>query len=116
MFPSPLIDHSDFVGGHHDGDPRGLICKAAGNSPQSAGLAKLAELETPYLQVRNLAMAARMMGSADDMPKEPGAALDALADTIVTMLDELCEERDRLWRLTRETLKAAPLAGSVASP
>src|SRR5258706_16321609 len=59
-----------------DGDPRGLICKAAGNSPQSAGLAKpsagtgdkaqeissgLSQFETPFLQVRNLALAARMM-------------------------------------------------------
>jgi hypothetical protein len=106
------------------GDVRGMICKAAGNSPQAAGLAKpsgagekaqeisigLAVMETPFLQVRNLAMAARMMGSCDDMPKAAGAALDALADHIVTMLNELGEERERLWRLSRA------LAGSAASP
>ena len=61
------------------GDPRGLICKAAGNSPQSAGLAKpsagtggdkaqeissgLSQFETPFLQVLHLALAALMMGS-----------------------------------------------------
>ena len=100
------------------GDPRGLICKAAGNSPQSAGLAKpsagtggdkaqeissgLSQFETPFLQVRNLALAARMMGSSDDMPREPGLALDAVADKIVTMMDELTEERTRLWRLSRD--------------
>jgi len=98
------------------GDPRGLICKAAANSPQSSGLPKpsgtrdkaqevshgLSEFETPFLQVRHLALAARMMGSSDDMPREPGLALDAVADKIVDMMDELSEERERLWRLSRE--------------
>jgi len=92
-----------------------MICKAAANSPQSASLAKpsgtldkaqevshgLSEFETPFLQVRHLALAARM-GSSDDMPKEPGLALDAVADKIVNMMDELSEERERLWRLSRE--------------
>jgi hypothetical protein len=62
----------------------------------------LSEMESPLLAVRNLAMAARMMGSADDIPKEPGAALDALADTIVAKLDALSEERCRLWKLARK--------------
>jgi hypothetical protein len=106
------------------GDVRGMICKAAGNSPPSAGLAKpsgggekaqeissgLADMETLFLQVRNFARAARMMGSCDDMPKEAGAALDTIADHIATMLAELDEERERLWRLSRA------LAGSAASP
>jgi hypothetical protein len=98
------------------GDPRGLICKAAGNSPQSASLPKppgardkaqevssgLSALETPLRQVRHLAFAARMMGSSDDMSKEQGAALDTLADKIVDMMDGLTEEQERLWRLSRE--------------
>src|SRR5258705_13220864 len=90
------------------GDVRGLICKAAGNSLLTAQFrvhekareisSGLSDMETPFLQVRNLALAARMMGSSDAMTKEEGAALDTLADTIVTMLDELKEERERLWR------------------
>lgn len=32
--------------------------------------------QEPMLQARNLAMAARMMGSADEMPKDAGAALE----------------------------------------
>jgi hypothetical protein len=50
-----------------------------------------------------------MMGSTDDMPKEAGAALDVLADKIVTMMDELLKERERLSRLARE-------AGDIAVP
>jgi hypothetical protein len=98
------------------GDVRGLICKAASNSPQSASLSKpsetsakaqelqggLSDLETPLCQVRHLALAARMMGTSDAMPKEEGAALDTVADKIVSMVDELKEERERLWRLSRE--------------
>jgi hypothetical protein len=104
------------------GDPTGIICKAAGHSPQSASLAKpsgarekaqkissgLSDLETPFFEVRHLAYAARMMGSAGDMPKEAGAALDVLADKIVTMMDELLKERERLWRLAREAGDTAP--------
>jgi hypothetical protein len=37
-----------------------------------------------------------MLASADEMPKEPGAALDSLADTLVQELDALSEERGRL--------------------
>jgi hypothetical protein len=94
-----------------DGDLRGMICRGAGNSPQAPSLQSSAgsevedglfEMESPVLEVRNLAMAARMMGSADSMPKEPGAALDALADTMVTKLDALSEERGRLWKLARK--------------
>jgi hypothetical protein len=40
----------------------------------------LSEMEIPFYEVRNLAMAARMMASADAMPKDAGAALDAVAD------------------------------------
>ena len=34
----------------------------------------LSEMEIPFYEVRNLAMAARMMASADAMPKDAGAA------------------------------------------
>jgi hypothetical protein len=36
------------------------------------------------------------------MSKEPGAALDTLADKIVDMVDELTEEQARRWKLSRE--------------
>ena len=62
----------------------------------------LSEFETPFLQIRHLAMAARMMGSSDDMPKEPGLALDTVADKIIDMMDELSEERARLWKISRK--------------
>jgi hypothetical protein len=45
--------------------------------------------------------------SAEDMPKEPGAALDALADLIVGKMDDLIEERERLWRLAHESNQGA---------
>ena len=53
-------------------------------------------MESPLRNVRGLAYAARMLGSADDMPKEPGEALNALAELIVDKMDELIEERERL--------------------
>jgi hypothetical protein len=59
----------------------------------------LCELESPILRVRNLAYAARMLASSDEMLDGPGAALDALADTMVDELNELSAERERLWRL-----------------
>jgi len=62
----------------------------------------LSEMETPFLEVRNLAFAMRMLGSSDDMPKDPGAALDALADIVVDKMNALIEERERLWRLARQ--------------
>ena len=43
-------------------------------------------LEEPIHQARNLAMAAGMMGSASEMPKDAGAALDAVADLIFIKL------------------------------
>jgi hypothetical protein len=60
----------------------------------------LAEMESAFYRVRNLAYAARMLGSADEMPREPGGALDAIADLIVGTMDELNSERHRLWLLT----------------
>ena len=59
------------------GDPRGMICKAAGNSPQAASLQSIArsskvqeiasdisELESPVRDACNLAMACRMLASS----------------------------------------------------
>lgn len=62
----------------------------------------LSELESPILRLRNLAYAARMLASSDEMPKEPGAALDSVADTLVEELQALSEERERLWQLCCE--------------
>lgn len=83
------------------------MAEASSNTTTAVSIADqvkdgLSEMESPLINVRNLAYAARMMGSADDMPREPGAALDALADEIVTKMDELIEERGRLWQLAGE--------------
>jgi hypothetical protein len=40
-----------------------------------------------------------MLGSSNDMDKEPGAALDALATTLIDLLDELIGDRERIWLL-----------------
>jgi hypothetical protein len=61
-----------------------------------------APVDEPKKLRYRLLSSACMMGSADDMPKEAGAALDVLADKIVTIMDELLKERERLWRLARE--------------
>ena len=55
---------------------------------------RLSDLETPLLEARNLAMAARMMASADEMPKDSGAALDTIADMLFMKLVEILEERE----------------------
>ena len=44
----------------------------------------------------------RMMRSSDEMPKEEGAALDTVADRIITIMEELIAERDRIWVLSRK--------------
>jgi hypothetical protein len=98
-----------------DGDVRGMICKAAGNSPlqSSADRCKvreiaheIAEMESPLLEVRNLAVAVRMMGSADDMPKEHGAALDSVADMLREKLEALDKTRGHIWRLALKAEEA----------
>jgi hypothetical protein len=108
-----------------DGDLRGMICKAAGNSPQASNLpserskamvapekveeiaSEISELESPVLAARNLAMAARMLGSSDDMPKDPEAALDSVADMLVEKLEALEKTRERLWRQALAVIDAA---------
>jgi hypothetical protein len=62
----------------------------------------LFDLESAFLEVRNLAYAVRMLGSSDEMPKEPGAALDALADQIVNKMTAIIGERTRLYRLASD--------------
>jgi hypothetical protein len=37
-----------------------------------------------------------MLASSDDMDKESGGALDALATTLIDLLDELADDRTRL--------------------
>jgi len=96
------------------GDVRGMICKAAGAKATMVPLQRLKEiesgicdLETPVLDARNLAMAARMLGSSDDMPKNPGAALDSVADMLVEKLEALAEKREGVWQLARAATGAA---------
>jgi hypothetical protein len=62
---------------------------------------RFSELEEPLYEARNLAMAARMMASADEMPKDAGAALDAVADLIFMKLVEIMDERERILELAR---------------
>jgi hypothetical protein len=59
----------------------------------------LSEMETPLLEARHLAMAVRMMAAASELPKDPGSALDTVADLIFDKLIGLSEERTRLWKL-----------------
>jgi hypothetical protein len=130
--------HSDLLGkschtlsAHHvadrffDGDVRGLICKASGNSPQASNLpserskamvtrekvqeieSEISELESPVLDARNLALAARKLASSDDMPERPGLALDSVADILVVKLEALQEARERVWKLARAATDAA---------
>ena len=62
---------------------------------------RLCDMEEPLLQARNLAMAARMMGSADEMPKDGGAALDTVADLLFMKLVEIMEQREQILELLR---------------
>jgi hypothetical protein len=66
----------------------------------SATLAEVAhelfEIEEKFLTARNLAYAARMLASSDDMDGESGGDLDALATTLVDLLDELADDRTRM--------------------
>jgi acetate kinase len=67
----------------------------------------LSEMESGFYQVRNLAKAARMMASADEMPKDAGAALDAVTDLICEKIAALMAERERLCKLAFAVVKAA---------
>jgi hypothetical protein len=67
----------------------------------------LSRMETPLLEARNLAMAVRMMAAAEELPKDAGLALDAVADLIFDKLIDLCEERARLWKLARKASEGA---------
>jgi hypothetical protein len=97
-----------------DGDVRGMICKAAGAKAEMVPrqsmkeiASEIGELESPVLDARNLAVAARMLGSSNDMPKGAGAALDTVADMLVAKLEAVQETRERVWRLARAATGAA---------
>ena len=64
-------------------------------------LKEIQNREEPLYEARNLAMAARMMASADEMPKHAGAALDAVADVIFMKLVEIMDEREWILELAR---------------
>jgi hypothetical protein len=96
-----------------DGDPCGLICYAASSKTMVARqkveeiASEICELDSAVLGARNLAVAARMLGSSDDMPKGAGAALDSVADMLVEKLEALEETRGRIWKLARAATDAA---------
>jgi hypothetical protein len=96
------------------GDVRGMICVAARAKATMVDLQRVKEItseifepEGPVRNARNLAMVARMLGSSDDMPKDPGAALDSVADMLVEKLEALEKTRERVWRLARTATDAA---------
>ena len=69
---------------------------------------ELADLDEPLARVRcDLAYAVRMLASSDEMRKEPGAALDAMAETIVDELNELIERRGNIWHMASDASEAA---------
>jgi hypothetical protein len=101
---------SDWIFG---GDVRAMICRAAGAKAmvtrQSVKeiASEISELESPVLDARNLAVAARMLGSSDDMPERQGLALDSVADMLVEKLEALEKTRERVWRLALAATDAA---------
>jgi hypothetical protein len=74
----------------------------------------LSDLEEEFHEVRNLGYAALMLASSDEMQKEPGAALHSVASLIVTKLDALNEERERLWHLARTEVRE--IAAEIETP
>ena len=60
---------------------------------------EVADLEERLRLAHNLAYAARMLATSDEMDRESGAALNSLAGVLVDLLDELITERDRIWHL-----------------
>jgi len=73
---------------------------------------RLSRMETPLLEARNLAMAVRMMAAADELPKDAGAALDAVADLLFEKLIVLVEERERLCSLLKQLSQETGGTGS----
>jgi hypothetical protein len=57
---------------------------------------ELGELEYKFHRAHNLAYAVRLLATSDEMPREPGAALDSLASTLIDILNELTGDRDRI--------------------
>jgi hypothetical protein len=78
------------------------------SAPLAAQLAsELGELEEKFHKAHNLAYAVRLLATSDEMPREPGAALDALASTLIDLLNELTGDRDRIWHLATAKLGGA---------
>ncbi|SHN83532.1 hypothetical protein [Bradyrhizobium erythrophlei] len=68
---------------------------------------ELFELEEPLRRVRDLAHAVLMLATSDEMGKQPGAALHALANTILDELNDLIDRRDNIWRIAIDKREAA---------
>jgi hypothetical protein len=72
------------------------------NTPIATQVADgLADLESLCLRVRGLTRAAGMAASSMEMSQDATDAIDALTETILEEIDELLEERTRIWRLAR---------------
>jgi hypothetical protein len=69
------------------------------SAPLAQVARELGELEEKFHRAHNLAYAARMLATSDEMDRESGAALNSLAGVLVDLLDELITERDRIWHL-----------------
>ena len=69
------------------------------SAPLAQVASELSELEEKFHKAHNLAYAVRLLATSDEMPREPGAALDSLASTLIDLLNELKDDRDRIWHL-----------------
>ena len=59
----------------------------------------LFELEGPLLRIRDLLIATTMMAASAELTNEARNGLDAIADTMLDQIQEVLEERNRLWTL-----------------
>jgi hypothetical protein len=64
------------------------------------------EMETPLYEARHLAMALRLMGSADEMPEDAGAAVSNVADVLIASLEALQHQRESVLKLVRSVPKS----------
>jgi hypothetical protein len=63
----------------------------------------LFELEGQLLRVRDLTYALLMLASSSEVPKKATDAIEALTEIILDDIDELVEERTRLFHLARQS-------------
>jgi hypothetical protein len=65
----------------------------------------IAQLESPILEARNLVVAIRMMATSDDIETDAGSAIEAVTDILSTILGNVHDERDDIWRMALNTAR-----------